>query len=185
MPLTNIQKGTIDFIIMNDEGGWVLSSDSDGGDGGWTYAGVTARTFNRVYGAAYTRSDILVVLEDARRKEIFVEQIYNLYLNEFYLPAHIDAMPTDKLAQVMLSVAINCSPQIALTILQRAVGANDDGIWGKETNTKLAALAPIVTLKNLIREWARHYIRIVQNNPTKLPFLMGWFNRVEKYRAFV
>lgn len=78
----------IDNCINNDEGGWKLTSNPNDPDGGWTFAGVTSKTWNAWNkfpdGYKYTAQDMKNhIAEDI---VAIKEKIYTIYDEVFYQP---------------------------------------------------------------------------------------------------
>jgi len=141
-------------VIENDEGGWVLSSDPDGGDGGWTYAGVTATTFNSFQGNKnYTKQYLISDMENSldELKQI----IYSIYYKNYF--SSLITFDPD-LRAMELSCAINCGPAAARKI---AFASKD----------KLS----------FAHNWLLHYGSIIKDNPNKVIYINGWINRVFRY----
>jgi hypothetical protein len=141
-------------VIDNDEGGWVLTSDPDGGDGGWTYAGVTNKTW-----AAYTHdSDISITLMESRAVN-FPEEIRNKVYEIYYKNYFSSLITFDQDIRAMeLSCAINCGPATARKI---AFGSKD----------KL----------QFAHNWLLHYGSVIKAKPEKVIYIDGWINRVFRY----
>lgn len=103
------------------EGGY---QDGHGDPGGETKYGISKRR--------YPDEDIRN-LTAARAKE--------LYLRDFWTPAGCPAVP-DGCRFDLFDVAVNSGPAQAIRLLQRAVGAVEDGALGPKTLQALAAMPP-------------------------------------------
>lgn len=162
-------------IITHQEGGYVLTENKNDPDGGWTYAGVTAKTFNHyceLYGEAPVKSlqDMKECL--AAKDDLVQDAIHHIYNEEYCEPLWLDRLP-EGIRGPVLSSAINCGVETAVKILQRIVEVEQDGKMGSKT---LAAIERFVLywaepdhgyslLKNaFLREWTRHYIKLVEAN---------------------
>lgn len=189
IPVVAIQD--IKDIVVNDEGGWVLTENKDDPDGGFTYAGVIASHWGDYYShlrpeTPYTDNNVLnwlSLLDEDTKKTMAIE----IYYAEFYLPLQEMLGLTEELHPYELSCGINC---------------------GNHTVALIKKLADIVTVSSyetiFLREWMRHYILLVQSNsaawrtyalaleakkPALKPVVLrsvdlnGWFNRVERYRS--
>jgi hypothetical protein len=192
IPVLAIQD--IKDIIENDEGGWVLTSNKDDPDGGWTYAGITAKNWQDFY--SFFSSSLPQDLNRVRTwfnglSDVAKEQgVYRIYYSVFYLPLKALLNAEEELYPYELSCAINCGNSVALEVHKIAAGPGDGDY---ETV--------------FLREWTRHYVKLVVANaeawrqyalaltsthslikpasPATLRaiFLEGWFNRVERYRS--
>lgn len=177
----------IDRVTDKQEGGWKLSKDADGGDGGWTFGGVTKRLYDATMigvhdgfvGMTYEDIEKEALLDSDKFKRFKLDciKIYKfvfwdkLHLDNF-LPAHWE---------MVYSCAINCDIKPTVELMQRVVGAKEDGSWGEASQRAYTTCSNIFK-DAFLREWTRHYIRICVHNPVKLQFLEGWFNRVESFR---
>lgn len=160
-------KAAIDLVIKQDEGGWVLSQDSDGGDGGWTYAGMTAYKFNEGMACDVNYQQMFYFVNQlaaAGGKPLIPgvstvadlkEAIYELYYRYFF--SNLIA-PDPSIQAMEFSAAVNMGSAQARQI----------AFGNKE---------PI----GFAHDWLVHYARICQGNPEKLSDLVGWINRVFKY----
>lgn len=189
----NIPQIAIDDIIYcveHDEGGWVISSNKDDPDGGFTFAGVIASHWGTYYfttilsgGVPYTLKMATIWfngLDIVSRKMAAIE----IYYNEFYLPLKATLKVTEELHPYEFSCAVN------------------RGVANTELVAKIAANAGEAMYETVfLREWMRQYVNLVQansaawraysinpkvfNKPATLRSvnLEGWFNRVERYRT--
>lgn len=161
-------KAAIDLVITNDEGGWVLSQDKDGGDGGWTYAGITANTWNHFMppntaDETLSYSDIFNFLNGQLNSlcasistvDELKETVYEIYFRNYFNNL---IAPDPSIQAMEFSAAVNMGPAQARQIA-----------FGNKTKIGFA------------HDWLVHYARICQNNPDKLQDLVGWINRVFHY----
>lgn len=178
----------VDNVIQQDEGGWVLSRDADGADGGWTFGGVTATNYNAwikenfpTY-AVYSYEDMKVDTTTLARKHI-IENCIQIYLQKFWTTSHCDKLAPEH-QQMFFSALINCGQHSAVKILQAACGCEAvDGAWGPSTEGHYAdRLNDDVFRNTFCMCWQLHYEDICKHNPAKLPDLHGWTNRVNRYR---
>ena len=135
--------------------------------GGATNKGVTIATYRRYKGASATVDDLKAITDEdwdaifkvmywdkCKADEINSQAVANLIVDWYWM-----------------------SGTNAIKYVQRLVGAQPDGIVGKQTLAKLNAkgdgLAPhIYDYRN------DFYHRIVANRPTQKRFLRGWLNRL-------
>lgn len=196
-------KELIDLIVGKQEGGWVLSENKGDNDGGWTFGGVTANTFNKLFrdvatDAIFYRLDCKESLNEQDTAQL-IERGYEIYQSEFIKPLQLFSLPSS-IRGPLLSCAINCGVKEAVMILQRALNAWDnsetkplvvDGNFGDETKGRINSIQNyqvwIGIKTQFLREWMRYYIKLCDNNndPKSIlhsQFLEGWFNRVEFWR---
>ena len=147
-------QAAIEAVIMNDEGGWSLSKDPDDGDGGWTYAGVTANTYRTVYSGFYNYSDIEGFIR-TNLAEI-KKRVFTIYYQRFY--THLILNPRADFSDMQLSCAINCGVATA-------------------NNIALSAKSRI----DFAHQWMLAYGTICKQNEVKIMYIHGWTNRVFRY----
>jgi len=163
-------------IIKEDEGGFVLSKDPDGGDGGWTFAGVTAKTF-----AGYCKVHDIDPIEDTENfmqlmgtpedaKDIITD-IFAIYDEEFISPLQL-SKKYNCLQGMLLSCAINCGIGIALQLYHVT--------W--------VSSQPVILLESCVRtfayNWQRHYSAIIAVHPEKHIYLNDWKARVNRWKDY-
>lgn len=165
--IPDASKVAINSIINNDEGSYVLSSDKDGGDGGWTYAGVTSNTWANYDSTPIITKEQFSTLLEATTVNInnkVVEIYYNNYLEEF---AEALGIVSDEIFNYELSAAINCGVAGAVSIYKFA----EADIFSPSEEGR----------SRFCKHWLLHYAEIVKAKPEKLQFLSGWINRVFRY----
>lgn len=190
--IPDLVKLVIFKIIMVDEGGWKLTHNAADPDGGWTYAGVTAKTFQghcqKLGKMVPSYQDMVEAIEKGSSE--LKNTVYEIYYNEYYKPLE-DMVDLDGgvLQPVELSCAVNCGIGVAKHLFQPNDFKN----------------------KEFCQAWVAHYVQLVVNNArawmeyaetlehqysgtipievrNKKPstfradFLQGWINRVERYR---
>lgn len=172
----------ISSVIAKDEGGWVLSQDADGGDGGWTFGGITRKTWEA---CTPTRLDFAAVqnrLLTAEGGEDLISQGCAIYKSEYWDKAHLDEIHETH-QEMMFSCAINRGPANAVKALQTAVGVVAvDGDFGPDTLVMYARFNTENFERRFCRAWMRQYFDVCKAIPEKIQFLLGWFNRVERFR---
>lgn len=153
------------------EGG--LTFDS----GGLTNYGVTQKTYDDFR----TKNK----LPKASVKEIKYGEVQDLYYKDFY-KGKFDSL-SEKVAGVMFDFGVNSGPQTAAKVLQRIVGAEDDGIIGPKT---LAAVEEYIKEKGedslksaVIDERANFMKNLIIGDPEKYSgYAKGWDNRIGRMR---
>lgn len=166
MTLSPAMRALLDQVITQDEGGWVLTSNENDPDGGWTYAGVTARTFSAWWasrGQVLRSRDQMAALIASDLSNV-VDDVYSIYESEFVFAGHVAEVP-EPLARAYLSAIINLGVPAGIRVLQRTFMLYDDGIWGPNTANACAAANSmkqysdryITTFRQI---WQAHYISI-------------------------
>jgi lysozyme family protein len=184
-------EDVIQQIIMKQEGGYVLSSDPDGGDGGFTYAGVTANTFrssniilSNERPALYSRVTFEATFLNPPANQDDIKNTVNVIYQSEYVPHWLiieeDVIPP-RLVGPIMSASINLGLVKATRIMQRTLGVQDDGVFGP---ISAKALRDSVNIYNsqlftrFLSKWMEVYKDIVHANPVKAQYLQGWKNRV-------
>ena len=159
----------INYVIMREEGGWVVTSTPNDNDGGWTYGGMSNNAFKEYY--TFTRTQIDAMLKDTVHTEWLQKQVVAVYYQEFYVPLLSHAQDTTNLVPEAchFSCAVNCGTGTAIGLIRAAASVTGNGVGGVR--------------REFLRLWARHYADICIGNPSKLEFLHGWLNRVFSYVA--
>lgn len=142
--------------VLKHEGGLV----NDPADpGGLTNRGITKRD--------YPHLDI-VNLTEAETIEI--------YRRDYWRPVY-DEMTDKDAACKVFDMAVNMGHSRAHKLLQRAVGALDDGVFGPAT---LAAANACHNLtERLCKQQADFYRLLASRRPALNKFLRGWLRRAE------
>ena len=159
----------LEVIISKQEGGYVLSKDPDNGDGGWTYAGVTKTTMDKLSGFSTEFKDYEAIdewLKLAANRETISNIVNDIYRRN-YVPKDFDSVPIF-LAGPYLSASIN-------------LGDNPAAVIYSITRQSVALESQ---LSEFNYWWLARYVDIVINNPRKLQFLRGWKNRINFWHTF-
>lgn len=176
MSIPSNVKRILDKIIAN-EGGF----QDDPGDSG-NYAG--SRLLGTNYGIT---PNALASFRGVSVDEITLDDIKNLteedameiYAQDYYYRPGYDKIENDDLQENVVDMAVNAGAPQATKLLQRIVGADVDGILGP--NTLQAINDSGVNTNDYSTERKRFYLDITVSDPSKLPYLMGWVNRANKY----
>lgn len=154
------------------EGGYAWVS----GDIGETYRGITRHYHPDWSGWATIdkvkpkHGVILPELEDS---------VKDFYRAKYW--GRIEEICNDAVAAFTFDFKVN-SGNYAIKILQRIVGADDDGILGNETITKVNNYNGNL-IADLMQARRNFYYEIVHNNPSQKKFLNGWLNRIDNFKA--
>jgi lysozyme family protein len=157
-------------FVLRWEGGF---SDNKADPGGRTMRGVTQATYD-----AWRKANGLP-RQDVRG--ISDEEIGTIYRRNYWMRARCENLRV-KLDLVQFDTAVNMGPNRAVKILQRSVGATEDGAFGPATQAACddCAMPDTVTQYCDIREGI--YRRLAQR-PGQYVFLRGWLNRLNDLRA--
>ena len=152
--------------VMQSEGGYVWDKDDAGGE---TNLGVTAGAWGAYLGRP---------LEPGEMKALTKETVKPFYRAMYWDKVKGDDLPIG-IDYAVFDFAVNAGTGRAAKLLQRAVGAVDDGIIGAGT---LALVAKAFT-KNLLDNFSKQkedfYRGLAETNASQQKFLKGWLARVE------
>jgi lysozyme family protein len=140
-------------LVVNHEGGYVNHPHDPGGE---TMYGISKRS--------HPMEDI---------KNLTLERAKQIYLRDYWQAAGCDYVPP-KARFSLFDTAVNSGVKRAIVFLQRAVGAEDDGIIGPKTLMLLEATPPAV----FIARFNGHRLQFMSTLPTWPSFGRGWANRI-------
>ena len=151
-------------FILRWEGGFVNDPNDSGGA---TNKGVTLATFRRFKGESASVNDLKAITDEdwdaifkamywdkCRADEINSQSVANLIVDWYWM-----------------------SGTNAIKYVQRLIGADEDGIVGKQTLARLNAKGDglVLPIYNYRKDF---YHRIVASRPSQKRFLRGWINRL-------
>lgn len=154
--------------VIAHEGGY---TDDPRDRGNWT-TGIPGRGELRgtkfgIAAHAYPTLDIKnLTLEDARR----------IYKRDYWDRVRCDELPPS-LRAPMFDIAVNSGVGGAVRMLQRAVGARDDGVFGPAT---MAAIQQMPASRVLARLQG-YRLRLLSDLPSWPAFGRGWARRIADY----
>jgi lysozyme family protein len=152
--------------IIKSEGGYVWDKDDRGGE---TNLGVTVGAWGAYLGR---------VIQPGEMKALTVETVKPFYKSMYWDKVRGDDLPTG-VDYVLFDFAVNAGTGRAAKFLQRAVGADDDGVIGPGTLGLVAKTDSATLLDNFAHQKRRFYAGLAATNPTQQKFLKGWLARVE------
>lgn len=179
----------IDKIIKEEEGGWKLTHNPNDPDGGWTYAGVTAKTFNSHLpegSVPLTYADMVKAVELGDQN--IKETVFSIYFKFYYKPLeeYVNGMPQS----AELSCAINCGVGVAKNLINKESFDIHEfcHAWTAHyvqlvVNNARAWMEYAEALEECVKN-EEQYEKIAHQKPStfRADFLQGWINRVERYR---
>lgn len=110
--------------------------------------------------------------------ELTLEQAKTVYFNNYWRASRAGDIP-GKWAIAHFDAATNHGVKRANILLQRAVGAKDDGIFGMGTLGKVLSAIDTLTPAELLAPRRAFFNAIVANDPTQKRFAKGWLARVD------
>lgn len=145
-------------FVLEHEGGYVNDPADPGGE---TNLGISRR--------AYPEEDIKGMTK-ARAAEI--------YRADYWRPARCEALPAP-LALAVFDSAVNMGVAAAAQLLQRAIGAEVDGLIGPNTLARAEEADPRQAATDLLAWRLARYARL-DTSPT---YMRGWSRRVLALQA--
>lgn len=195
----SVQDQTIVVRVITDDEGGLQFTNCVNDPGGATFGGITQRRYAEWCAETHR--------EPTNVRFLTADEVYAFYDDGFFGPQKIDLMPV-QIRAAFFSAAINCEHE-APKILQRVLGVNDDGEIGPVTLAKLHNAMDQgywLVVNAFVDEWVKHYMKLVVDNakhwydyakcldnnqdhitmPATLrsEYLIGWFNRANKYRVY-
>lgn len=155
--------------ILQREGGY---SDRATDRGGVTNFGITAKTLGqwRRLGRVASRAEVVALTADEAR------QIYRAwYVKPF------DTVPFDEIRAQLADIAVTSGQLQAMTLLQRALGVEPDGVLGPRTRAALAATPWRLTNMALVALRVRGMAVDAEQHPEQRESLRGWVNRAVSF----
>ena len=151
-------------LIRKAEGGYA-NRPRKHDPGGETNYGVTKKTYDAYRkGKGLPRQSVVLISQD---------EVAEIYRQEYARPVRFDDLPAG-VDYIVFDTAIHSGPVRAAKLLQRVVGADEDGFIGAKTLASVAAMPPMQLLSEL-KEVRMRYLRGLDNWK---PNANGWTNRV-------
>ncbi len=144
-------------LLLGHEGGFVDHPADPGGATNW---GVTERVA-RANG--YT----------GHMRDLPVDVAKAIYRKDYWLPIRADELPVS-IRYAVFDAAVNSGNAQAIRWLQRAVGANADGVIGPRTLQAVRDANPDVVLRRMLSQRLR-FMTDLRNWPA---FSRGWARRI-------
>ena len=108
----------------------------------------------------------------------------DIYYRKYWLAGKCDLMPP-RIAIMHFDGCVNHGVKNAAKFLQRAVGADDDGLIGPATLARLQQFDEVTVCRNIGQQRVSFYKNIVANRPNQSRFLDGWLRRVNEVVEYV
>jgi lysozyme family protein len=151
--------------VLKHEGKW---SDHPSDPGGATMMGITLSTYSGWLGRDATKAEL---------RAISHEEVATIYRERYWRAIKGDRLPSG-LDMVVFDMAVNAGPGVAARMLQRIVGAAQDGQIGPLT---LALVAGRIerdgSARPLITAYTDERLRFYAGLSTADVFGRGWTNR--------
>jgi len=160
-------------FVLEVEGGY-CNDPSD--SGGATNCGITQSVYDE-YRVRTGRNRQPVV-------GIGADEVADIYRVRYWQSVRADQLPR-AVDLVVFDAAVNHGPRQAILFLQRAVGADDDGVIGPNTIAEVQhdVRNGIDVADAVIVSRREFYKMLVARKPSQIKFLKGWMNRLDKLNA--
>jgi lysozyme family protein len=158
--------------ILRREGSIYTNHSSDRGRS--TKYGITLATLREERGPFVTAEDVAKLTENEARE---------IYARRYIRRPGFDMVADDRLRALLIDFGVNSGPKRAVIALQRAIGADPDGIFGTDTMRRLEAdgLDLGAVCASVLKARLMLYVNIVLGDPSQVVFLRGWMNRLAEF----
>lgn len=107
------------------------------------------------------------------------EDALRIYETEYWAKCGAEFLPLS-VAIAHFDCAVNLGVSQAGKILQRAVGADPDGVVGPKTIAAALDVDQLLLLHSILGARRAFYYKVVERKPAQGRFLHGWLNRVNE-----
>ncbi len=155
------------------EGGYV---DHPSDPGGATNYGISLRF---LLGLGYIKSfdyDADGDIDAIDIRELQEEHAKELYRKHFWNPKY-EKVEIDGLATKLFDFGVNMGRLTAVKLLQKVVGAKEDGLFGEQTLKAVNLYRTGCLVRMLEDEAARFYYELASRRSKSRKFLYGWLRR--------
>ena len=176
--MDDIFKRAHEFVAQ-----WEGGLDDDPRDpGGITKYGVCLSFLKDFYKRRASFLGAIGILGPVTRetiKSLTKQQAENIFYEEFWSGNHCKeiASTSPRLAMVLYDTSVNMGSDAAAKLLQRAVGAKEDGVIGPKTLAAVRDSGDFMAAAAMLEFRKNRYLQIVDARPASKCFLKGWLNR--------
>jgi lysozyme family protein len=111
------------------------------------------------------------------------ETVEAVYYDRYWVAGACGSLPP-RVAVLHFDGCVNHGISRAKKFLQGAVGAEQDGIVGRQTLAAVSAMDPIAVCESICIQRAKFYRDIVAAKPAQERFLKGWLRRIDEMHIF-
>jgi lysozyme family protein len=116
-------------------------------------------------------------------KGLSLENAKAIYLTNYWQASNCDNLPSP-VAETHFNFAVNTGREQSVKFMQRALGLDGDGQFGKETADALAKADPRIVALGMVAQADGFYKSLAVNKGMD-KFLTGWLNRNNALRSFI
>jgi len=150
-------------FVLHHEGGW---SDHPRDPGGATMKGVTIAVYREYFGRTVSKEELRAIPD---------EHLFDLYRTRYWNRSRCDEFkPGIDLS--VFDMAVNAGPGRSARLLQRCVGAVEDGVIGPRTMAAVEAMP----VRDLIINFADTRRRFYRGLKAFETFGRGWLRRTDE-----
>jgi len=163
-------------ITLKFEGG--LNNDPKD-SGGLTNFGITQSVYNTYRNFKKKNLQSVELITPEEYKEIY-------YKNYWQAGYCYDSSFSSPLNYLHFDTCVNLGPKRGIMILQEAVGAVQDGVFGYETKSKIICKSYELSILDYVSSRKRFYVFLAQKKPEKYDcFLKGWIRRANYFLGLI
>lgn len=175
------QKSCIAGFIQDHEGG--LSTDPN--DTGNWYNGACVGSKYGVTGAVLCKYRKVDTIRAEDMAALGLDEAVAIGMDLFYEEPHFDRLPWNQVTASVLDMAWGAGPKQGIKLLQRMIGAADDGEIGSYTARAFDDYLANHGLAETARRWAdvrnAFYDHIIAIRPGNARYRNGWRNRTASF----
>jgi lysozyme family protein len=173
--------GCIRNYIKTHEGGLSLDKDDTGN---WHHGALVGSKYG-VTGDVLARYRGVPAVTAKDMAELTLDEAVQIGLKLFYFGPHLDQLLWNRVTASVVDMAWGAGPVQAIKLLQRLIGAEDDGQCGPGTARLYAGWIGRVGEQSAAHAYAdarnHFYAQICVTHPTNNKFLRGWQNRSNSF----
>lgn len=173
-----------DFIrgyIQTHEGGLSLDKADTGN---WHHGALVGSNYG-VTGDVLARHRGVPAVTAKDMAALTLDEAVTIGVEMFYRAPHFDLLPWNEVTASVLDMAWGAGPGQAAKLLQRMIGAVDDGQVGRGTASAYTQFLGTMPIEKVAAKWAEvrnaFYDRIIVSHPTNIKYRNGWRNRTASF----
>lgn len=167
--------------IQAHEGGLSLDKADTGN---WHHGALVGSNYG-VTGDVLARFRGVPAVTAADMAALTLDEAVRIGVQMFYQQPHFDLLPWNEVTASVLDMAWGAGPGQAAKLLQRMIGAVDDGQVGRGTASAYAAYLAKQPIEKVAATWGdvrnAFYDRIIAAHPTNAKYRNGWRNRTASF----
>jgi len=171
----------IEGYIRAHEGGMSV----DPVDTGNWFRGVLTGSKYGVTGATLAKYRGVRAVTQAQMRALTLDEAIDIGMKLYFDQPDIDLLPWNQVSGSILDMGWGAGPGQAAKLLQRMIGANDDGDIGPRTAEAYLDYLRNHGLEKTARDWAKvrdgFYDLIIRRRPANAKYRRGWRNRTASF----